>query len=232
MIYRTPRVLLYTRGASAGAAGVGRGKNRMYIWEQIQFEWISSKLGMGNPGLPDPRVAAFPSRSLSPRLNPLLPLGRALVHALSLSFPHSWTDALSPPSRRFLSQQPSISERYFRRQIPPQQRKTLCSELGLVFFYRLVPLSFRVRKQNSACRGVVDRCTPLSSCSNLSGGFVLACIARVYRSASKVWSCSRRPRNPPHSVRRWKAVAGHNGQRGVTQRQQFVEMNWMSEPGH
>lgn len=55
----------------------------MYIWEQIQFEWISSKLEMGNPGLPDPRVAP----RVSPSLLTFTPIHPLLVSLLLLPSP-------------------------------------------------------------------------------------------------------------------------------------------------
>lgn len=110
--------------------GGGKPENRMYIWEQIQFEWISSKLEMGNPGLPDPRVAPRVSPSLltfPPTLPlPLLLFPRSLVRIVSSrSFPPLPAHAHSPcfhPSAR--SDPLRRSKRYFRRQIPPQQRET------------------------------------------------------------------------------------------------------------
>lgn len=119
----------------------------MYIWEQIQFEWISSKLEMGNPGLPDPRVVA-----------PRLSLPPAHFHSdppLPSSFPSTPLHAHSPcfhPSDR-----PPRSKRYFRRQIPPQQRETflVLSSPPLCAYFSSFPAT-----------GEYIRCSSPSLCAN------------------------------------------------------------------
>lgn len=55
----TPCIYIYIHIHIGERMERGSPENRMYIWEQIQFEWISSKLEMGNPGLPDPRSYWF-----------------------------------------------------------------------------------------------------------------------------------------------------------------------------
>lgn len=117
----------------------GNSENRMYIWEQIQFEWISSKLEMGNSGLPIPGVTdlsfsllALPfacsftvTRSLFPSIFFLfyLIIVRPLLHIPILSSYFPFFSFYQSCFRLCLTEYRQ-SKWYFRMKIPQQQRET------------------------------------------------------------------------------------------------------------
>lgn len=147
---------------------------------------------MGNPGLPDPRVAPRVSPSLL-TFPPTLPLPllfpRSLVRIVSSrSFPPLPAHAHSPcfhPSAR--SDPLRRSKRYFRRQIPPQQRETFrtpgCFPLTFlspprdrnihrVPLFALPSSSPRSSKQNSTDLSIrhLPRATLCTTASRIRGG--------------------------------------------------------------